>query len=165
MGKTMLNTLTLILLQNKLYGGHYTKPSQFADDVRLMFANCYKYNPKGDLVVQSGTRLQAIFETMWSQKPELLESPPHYQQIQHEQQRSSSPPRMTPSSTSSSAAAGGGGSSGGMMPSTSSGVTSNNNKSMNKHHHHHRAALDSSSASSSDSDDDEVDDLQGTVGF
>lgn len=36
----------------------YKKPSQFADDVRLIFTNCYKYNPPEHDVVSMARKLQ-----------------------------------------------------------------------------------------------------------
>jgi len=36
----------------------YTDALQFAADMRLMFSNCYKYNPPGHEVVGMARRLQ-----------------------------------------------------------------------------------------------------------
>lgn len=44
--------------QKKVDQGEYATPSQFAADVRLMFSNCYKYNPPSHEVVYMARKLQ-----------------------------------------------------------------------------------------------------------
>ncbi len=36
----------------------YRKPEEFANDVRLIFTNCYKYNPQDHEVVVMARKLQ-----------------------------------------------------------------------------------------------------------
>lgn len=36
----------------------YRKPDEFARDVRLIFSNCYKYNPPDHEVVKMAQKLQ-----------------------------------------------------------------------------------------------------------
>lgn len=38
--------------------GEYNDPQSFATDVRLMFSNCYKYNPPDHEVVAMARKLQ-----------------------------------------------------------------------------------------------------------
>lgn len=38
--------------------GEYAKAAEFAADVRLMFSNCYKYNPPSHEVVHMARKLQ-----------------------------------------------------------------------------------------------------------
>jgi bromodomain-containing protein 2, brd2, putative (fragment) len=38
----------------------YKKPDEFAADVRLIFTNCYKYNPADHEVVAMARKLQVI---------------------------------------------------------------------------------------------------------
>lgn len=38
--------------------GEYSDPQSFATDVRLMFSNCYKYNPPDHEVVAMARKLQ-----------------------------------------------------------------------------------------------------------
>lgn len=38
--------------------GSYNHPKEFAADVRLMFSNCYKYNPPSHEVVHMANTLQ-----------------------------------------------------------------------------------------------------------
>lgn len=44
--------------QKKMDQGCYTHPKEFAADVRLMFSNCYKYNPPSHEVVYMARKLQ-----------------------------------------------------------------------------------------------------------
>jgi hypothetical protein len=45
----------------------YESPQQFADDMRLVFANCRRYNPRPeDLVHRLGARLEGHFEQAWA---------------------------------------------------------------------------------------------------
>ena len=48
----------MVLLQAKLERREYMGPEEFATDVRLMFTNCYKYNPPEHDVVKMGRKLQ-----------------------------------------------------------------------------------------------------------
>lgn len=41
---------------------HYKTAHEFASDVRLIFTNCYKYNPPDHDVVSMARKLQDIFE-------------------------------------------------------------------------------------------------------
>lgn len=42
-------------------GREYREAHQFSADVRLMFSNCYKYNPPDHDVVAMARKLQVIF--------------------------------------------------------------------------------------------------------
>lgn len=46
------------LLQKKLDNRQYRDAQEFAADVRLMFSNCYKYNPPDHDVVAMARKLQ-----------------------------------------------------------------------------------------------------------
>ena len=48
----------LVCVQVKLEGREYDGPEDFAADVRIMFTNCYKYNPPEHDVVKMGRKLQ-----------------------------------------------------------------------------------------------------------
>lgn len=49
-------------IKRKVEQKEYTKFSQFEDDVRLMFSNCFTYNSPGTYVYNEGMALEAIFE-------------------------------------------------------------------------------------------------------
>jgi len=46
--------------QRKMESGDYRLASEFAEDVRLVFTNCYRYNPPGSDVVGMARKLQAM---------------------------------------------------------------------------------------------------------
>lgn len=52
----MENTLTSFLHFNFFYF-----PAEFIEDIELMFANCFEYNPRNTSEAKAGTRLQAFF--------------------------------------------------------------------------------------------------------
>ena len=60
------------LIKKRLDTGRYTSAAEFGADVRLMFANCYRYNPPDSDVYQMGKRLQEVFETSFAQLPEEI---------------------------------------------------------------------------------------------
>ena len=48
--------------KTKMDNRQYRSPGSFAADVRLMFTNCYKYNPPDHDVVAMARKLQEVFE-------------------------------------------------------------------------------------------------------
>ncbi|XP_030646936.1 bromodomain testis-specific protein [Chanos chanos] len=57
-------------IRKKMEAREYTDPLQFAADMRLMFSNCYKYNPPTHEVVAMARKLQDVFESRFSKLPE-----------------------------------------------------------------------------------------------
>ena len=49
-----------VLLQRKYELREYRTPSDMADDVRLVFTNCYRYNPVESDVVAMARKLQVF---------------------------------------------------------------------------------------------------------
>lgn len=49
-----------MLPQKKMDQGEYATAAEFAADVRLMFSNCYKYNPPSHEVVCMARKLQVL---------------------------------------------------------------------------------------------------------
>lgn len=49
-------------VKNKMDGRAYKSAAEFAADVRLIFTNCYKYNPPDHDVVAMARKLQDVFE-------------------------------------------------------------------------------------------------------
>ncbi|QLQ80830.1 hypothetical protein HG537_0E01850 [Torulaspora globosa] len=47
----------------------YHTLEEFERDVRLVFENCYKFNPDGTIVNMMGHRLEDIFNTKWAERP------------------------------------------------------------------------------------------------
>lgn len=50
------------VLQQKMDSREYKTAGEFAADVRLIFTNCYKYNPPDHDVVAMARKLQDVFE-------------------------------------------------------------------------------------------------------
>lgn len=56
-------------IQTKLTNNEYENGDQFEKDVRLVFKNCYAFNPEGTDVNMMGHRLEAVFDKKWANKP------------------------------------------------------------------------------------------------
>uniref|UniRef100_G1L144 Bromodomain testis-specific protein n=1 Tax=Ailuropoda melanoleuca TaxID=9646 RepID=G1L144_AILME len=71
------NPMDLGTIKGKMDNQEYKDAYEFAADVRLMFMNCYKYNPPDHEVVTMARMLQDVFEMHFANIPdEPLESMP-----------------------------------------------------------------------------------------
>ncbi|KAI9487800.1 MAG: Bromodomain-containing protein [Benjaminiella poitrasii] len=61
--------MDLSTIERKLNEGDYEDPDQFEQDIRLMFNNCYTYNPPNLPVHKMGRELEKVFDEKWTQKP------------------------------------------------------------------------------------------------
>lgn len=52
-------------VKRKMDTREYRSAQEFAQDVRLIFTNCYKYNPSDHDVVAMARKLQDVFEVKW----------------------------------------------------------------------------------------------------
>lgn len=57
-------------VKRKMDSREYKNAAEFAADVRLIFTNCYKYNPPDHDVVAMGHKLQDVFESRMAKVPE-----------------------------------------------------------------------------------------------
>ncbi|KAJ7986417.1 hypothetical protein DPEC_G00339680 [Dallia pectoralis] len=57
-------------IRKKIDQREYTDAQDFAADFRLMFSNCYKYNPPTHEVVIMARKLQDVFEARWLKLPD-----------------------------------------------------------------------------------------------
>uniref|UniRef100_A0A2L2YDA5 Bromodomain-containing protein 2 n=1 Tax=Parasteatoda tepidariorum TaxID=114398 RepID=A0A2L2YDA5_PARTP len=57
-------------IKKKLDNHEYKSPDEFAGDVRLIFTNCYKYNPPDHEVVAMARKLQDVFEMKYAKMPD-----------------------------------------------------------------------------------------------
>ncbi|MEE6494537.1 hypothetical protein FKM82_001780 [Ascaphus truei] len=57
-------------IKDKMENGQYKHTQEFASDVRLMFMNCYTYNPPENEVVNMARKLQDVFEMMFAKIPD-----------------------------------------------------------------------------------------------
>merc|ERR1712002_579202 len=62
--------MDLATVRNKMENREYSTPQEFATDVRLIFTNCYKYNPPDHDVVKMARKLQDVFEYKYAQMPD-----------------------------------------------------------------------------------------------
>ncbi|KAI3362019.1 hypothetical protein L3Q82_012354, partial [Scortum barcoo] len=62
--------MDLSTVKKKLDGGEYQDAQGFAADVRLIFSNCYKYNPPHHDVVSQARKLQGVFEKRFAKLPD-----------------------------------------------------------------------------------------------
>ncbi|XP_031202438.1 bromodomain-containing protein 2 isoform X2 [Mastomys coucha] len=69
--------MDLSTVKRKMENRDYRDAQEFAADVRLMFSNCYKYNPPDHDVVAMARKLQDVFEFRYAKMPdEPLETGP-----------------------------------------------------------------------------------------
>lgn len=62
--------MDLSTVKRKMDGGEYLDAQGFAADVRLIFSNCYKYNPPHHGVVTQARKLQGVFEKRFAMMPD-----------------------------------------------------------------------------------------------
>ncbi|QPG75574.1 hypothetical protein FOA43_002930 [Brettanomyces nanus] len=53
----------------KMEDGEYTTAEEFEKDVRLVFSNCYAFNPESSAVNMMGHRFETVFNEKWVNKP------------------------------------------------------------------------------------------------
>lgn len=56
-------------IQKKLNNWEYQTAEEFEHDVRLVFKNCYAFNPEGTIVNMMGHRLEDVFNSRWADRP------------------------------------------------------------------------------------------------
>ena len=57
-------------IKNKMETRGYPSHLDFANDMRLVFTNCYKYNPPDHEIVAMARKLQDVFEMKYAKIPE-----------------------------------------------------------------------------------------------
>ncbi|XP_044839714.1 bromodomain-containing protein 2-like isoform X1 [Mauremys mutica] len=62
--------MDLSTVKRKMENRDYHDAQEFAADVRLMFSNCYKYNPPDHDVVAMARKLQDVFEFSYAKMPD-----------------------------------------------------------------------------------------------
>ena len=60
--KVITRPMDLGTVKAKMDQREYSDVHQFAEDIRIIFGNCYKYNPEGHDVVQMARKLSEVFE-------------------------------------------------------------------------------------------------------
>ncbi|NP_997867.1 bromodomain-containing protein 3b [Danio rerio] len=62
--------MDLSTVKKKMDSREYPDAQNFAADIRLMFSNCYKYNPPDHEVVAMARKLQDVFEMKFAKMPD-----------------------------------------------------------------------------------------------
>ena len=70
--KIVKSPMDLSTITENLNNGHYANSKDFEADIRLMFKNCYKFNPPSTAVNVMGQELEAIFNSEWQRKGQYL---------------------------------------------------------------------------------------------
>ena len=65
--------MDLSTIDKKLTAGQYENAKEFEADVRLMFNNCYKFNPEGNAIHRLGKDFEDVFSEKWADKKQYLE--------------------------------------------------------------------------------------------
>ncbi|XP_067327921.1 bromodomain-containing protein 3 isoform X1 [Anolis sagrei] len=68
--------MDLSTVKKKMDSREYPDAQGFAADIRLMFSNCYKYNPPDHEVVAMARKLQDVFEMRFAKMPDEPAEPP-----------------------------------------------------------------------------------------
>jgi bromodomain-containing factor 1 len=68
--------MDLSTIEHKWAQGDYATAVQFEKDIRLMFNNCYAYNPPALPVHQMARNLEKVFDEKWQHKPSATPTPP-----------------------------------------------------------------------------------------
>ncbi|XP_029988102.1 bromodomain testis-specific protein isoform X6 [Sphaeramia orbicularis] len=91
-------------IKKKMDAREYANAKEFAADVRLMFSNCYKYNPPSHEVVYMARKLQEVFEARYLKVPLEPEKccPPLQQDDQGHGDKDTSPSASESSGSESS---------------------------------------------------------------
>ncbi|ORX63147.1 Bromodomain-containing protein [Hesseltinella vesiculosa] len=63
-------------IERKLTQGDYESPEDFESDVRLMFNNCYRYNPPALPIHKMAQQFEKVFDDKWKELPEREPTPP-----------------------------------------------------------------------------------------
>ena len=71
--KVIKKPMDLGTISSKLKGGQYENAKEFEADTRLMFQNCYKFNPPNDPVNGMGKQFEGVFDEKWAEKRQWLE--------------------------------------------------------------------------------------------
>lgn len=72
--KVIKNPMDLGTVGTKLSRGQYENAKEFEADIRLIFSNCYKFNPASDPVHAMGKNLEVVFDEKWAEKSRWIEA-------------------------------------------------------------------------------------------
>ncbi|KAM3065303.1 transcription initiation at TATA-containing promoter protein [Clarireedia jacksonii] len=64
--------MDISVVSEKLHNGSYSRAKEFESDVRLIFQNCFKFNPEGNGVRTMGKEFEEVFNTMLTKKDKWI---------------------------------------------------------------------------------------------
>lgn len=67
------NPMDLSTVERKLDSQEYDGSEDFEADIRLIFSNCYTFNPPGSPVFNFCTQLEAAFNSKWAEKLSFMQ--------------------------------------------------------------------------------------------
>jgi bromodomain-containing factor 1 len=70
--KVIKKPMDLGTISSNLKNGQYENAKEFESDIRLMFQNCYKFNPVNDPVHQMGKEFERVFDKKWEEKNQWI---------------------------------------------------------------------------------------------
>lgn len=72
--KLIKHPMDLGTVGSKLSHGQYENAKEFEADIRLIFQNCYKFNPASDPVHGMGKSLEAVLDEIWAEKARWIDA-------------------------------------------------------------------------------------------
>lgn len=70
--KVIKKPMDLQTAEKKLKSGEYENAKEFEQDVRLIFQNCFKFNPSDNPVSMMGREYESVFTDLWTDKNEWV---------------------------------------------------------------------------------------------
>ncbi|PQE30033.1 hypothetical protein CJF32_00009453 [Rutstroemia sp. NJR-2017a WRK4] len=64
--------MDISVVSDKLHNGNYSRAKEFEADVRLIFQNCFKFNPEGNGVRTMGKEFEEVFNSMLAKKDKWI---------------------------------------------------------------------------------------------
>lgn len=71
--KVIKKPMDLGTVSSKLKSGQYENAKEFESDVRLMFQNCYRFNPSTDPVHGMGKQFESVFDDKWAERRQWID--------------------------------------------------------------------------------------------
>lgn len=72
--KIIKQPMDISTIASKLNHGQYENAKEFESDIRLIFQNCYKFNPRSDPVFDMGEKYEGVFNSKWAEKSRWIEA-------------------------------------------------------------------------------------------
>lgn len=70
--KIVKHPMDLSTVSSNLKNGTYPSAKEFHADMKLIFQNCYKFNPPADAVFNMGKQTEELFDRLWQDKKQYM---------------------------------------------------------------------------------------------